>query len=154
MKLKLIIYDFDGVMTDNRVICFEDGREAVMVNRSDGLAVRLIKEMGIKQIIISTEVNSVVSARARKLNIPVLQGVDNKKKVIQRYLLDNKIAREFVAFVGNDINDMETMKFVGWPISPQDACDDIKNVSRIVLAKRGGCGVVRELWEKIREKDE
>lgn len=154
MKLKLIIYDFDGVMTDNRAICFEDGREAVIVNRSDGLAVGLIREMGIKQIIISTELNPVVSARARKLKIPVYQGAGNKKKIIERYLKDNKIDKEFVAFVGNDINDIQAMKFVGWPVSPQDACDDIKKVSRIVLTTRGGYGVVRELWEKIRKENE
>ena len=83
--IQLIVYDFDGVMTDNRVYVDQDGREMVRVNRADGLGISGIKKIGIQQIIISTEKNPVVSTRAKKLGIPCLQGIDNKKKALIDY---------------------------------------------------------------------
>ena len=79
-NIKLIVYDFDGVMTDNRVYINESGIETVCVSRADGLGISEIKKLGIEQIIISTEKNTVVSARAKKLDIPFMQGINNKKK--------------------------------------------------------------------------
>lgn len=152
MKIKcisLIVYDFDGVMTDNRVLIFEDGQEAVFVNRSDGLAVKIIKNMGIAQLIVSTETSPIVRARAKKLNIPFIQAVKDKKKIIVQYLKKNKILKENVVFVGNDINDKEIMKFIGWPIAPVDAHQEIKKIARIILSSKGGFGVVRELLDKF-----
>lgn len=143
--LQLIIYDFDGIMTDNRVLVFKDGKEAVFVNRSDGLAVKAIKEMGIRQIIVSSEVNPIVAARARKLQIAFVQAVDDKKKAVEGYLRRNKIKREKVIFVGNDINDKSAMEFVGIAVAPSDAHPDIKKLSKVVLSAKGGHGVVREL---------
>ena len=81
-ELKLIVYDFDGVMTDNKVYIDHSGNEIVQVNRGDGLGISEIKKLGIKQIIISTEKNKVVSARARKLGIDCLQGIDDKKHTL------------------------------------------------------------------------
>ena len=149
-NIELIIYDFDGVMTDNRALIFEDGKEAVFVNRGDGLAVNIINGMGIAQIIVSTETNPVVMARAKKLNIPLMQSVADKKKVIERYLEKNKIRKENVIFVGNDINDKEAMEFVGIPVAPADADIAIKKIAKIVLSAKGGCGVVRELLDKLK----
>ena len=83
--LKLIIYDFDGVMTDNRALIMDDGREAVFIHRGDGFAVARIKEKGIAQIILSTETNPIVTARAKKLGIPVVQAVENKKERWRRF---------------------------------------------------------------------
>ena len=145
----LIIYDFDGVMTDNRVLIFKDGKEAVFVNRSDGLAINVIKRMGIAQIIVSTETNPVVRARAKKLGIPLMQSVDDKKKAVKQYLKKNKIPREKVIFVGNDINDKEAMEFVGWPVAPFDAHKDIRAIAKVTLSTKGGYGVVRELLGKL-----
>lgn len=149
-NIDLIIYDFDGVFTDNRVLLFEDGREAVFVDRGDGLAVQEIKKIGIKQLIISSEINPVVQVRARKLQIPVIHSVDNKKEVAKDYLTKNKIAKENVIFVGNDINDKEVMEFVGWPIAPANAHDDIKKISKMVLRASGGFGAIRELLDVMR----
>ena len=83
--IDLIVYDFDGVMTDNRVLTFQDGTEAVFANRADGLAINMIKEMGINQIILSTEKNAVVEARARKIGIPAIHGVGDKNTVLHAY---------------------------------------------------------------------
>lgn len=142
--LDLIIYDFDGVMTNNTVILNENGVESVFVNRSDGLAVSLIKKIGIPQIIVSTEKNPVVAARAKKLNIPYLQGVKNKKEQIKKYFKKNNIDPERVAYIGNDINDLESMKIVGFPIAPMDADSVIKKIAKIIIKKPGGSGVIRE----------
>jgi YrbI family 3-deoxy-D-manno-octulosonate 8-phosphate phosphatase len=101
--------------------------------------------MGMEQIILSTETNEVVSARARKLGVPVLQAVADKKAAVETLLKERGLAREQVIFVGNDINDAEAMVSVGWPIAPADACGQIKKIAKVVLATPGGQGVVREL---------
>jgi len=125
-NVQLIVYDFDGVLTDNKVILREDGIESVVVNRSDGLAIEEIKGMGIKQIILSQEKNMVVQTRARKLDIPVVQGVYNKEKTLRSYCSKNKIPMTEVAYIGNEINDIGAMRMVGYPVCPWDVCDELK----------------------------
>jgi len=147
--IDLIIYDFDGVMTDNCAIVDEFGHESVIVNRSDGLAVKLIRAKGIEQLIVSTEGNAVVGVRADKLGIPAIQSVDDKRGTVVRHLESNSIDPSRVIYVGNDINDREAMGYVGWPICPADAHDQIKSISRIVLKTEGGQGVVRELLDRL-----
>jgi len=144
-QVELIVYDFDGVMTDNRVILREDGLESVVVNRSDGLAVGIIKTMGIRQIILSTETNKVVETRAKKLAIPVLKGVRDKKQRLLFYCTENNIDLGKTVYVGNDINDVEAMEMVGYPICPANASEEIKKISKIILDISGGSGVVRDL---------
>ena len=147
----LIVYDFDGVMTDNKVYVDQSGREMVQVNRSDGLGVSEIKKLGIEQIIISTEKNSVVSARASKLSIPCLQGIENKKDVLINYCKKNDINLKNIAYVGNDINDKEAMEIVGYSFCPADAHNSIKELSNYTLKVKGGEGVVRKLYEILKE---
>jgi 3-deoxy-D-manno-octulosonate 8-phosphate phosphatase (KDO 8-P phosphatase) len=150
-NLKLIVYDFDGVMTDNKVYVDELGKESVQVNRGDGLGVSEIKKMGIKQIIISTEKNAVVSSRAKKLKIKCLQGVDNKQIVLKDYCSQKKIQIETVAFVGNDINDKEAMEMVGYSFCPSDAHRSIKEISQHILEAKGGEGVSREILDLLNQ---
>ena len=152
MLLTLIVYDFDGVMTDNKVYVDQSGREMVQVNRADGLGVSEIKKLGIEQIIISTEKNSVVSARASKLSIPCLQGIENKKDVLINYCKKNDINLKNIAYVGNDINDKEAMKIVGYSFCPVDAHGSIKKISNHILDTKGGNGVIRELLDFINNK--
>lgn len=148
-NIELIVYDFDGVMTDNKVILREDGLESVVVNRADGLAIGMIKEMGIKQLILSKEKNRVVEVRANKLKIPFLRGVDNKKEVLIDYCKKKDIDFKSVVYIGNDINDLEVMKMVGYPICPSDAYEEIKKFSKIILNVPGGAGVVRDFIKYI-----
>ena len=147
--IKLIVYDFDGVMTDNKVYVDEFGKESVQVNRGDGLGVSEIKKIGIEQIIISTEINAVVSSRAKKLKIECLQGVDNKKLVLIDYCSQNKINIETVAFIGNDINDKDAMEIVGYSFCPFDAHKSIRELSDHTFQTKGGGGVIRELFEYL-----
>jgi N-acylneuraminate cytidylyltransferase len=144
-NIDLIVYDFDGVMTDNRVMQFQDGAEAVYVSRADGWGVGQIKEMGIKQIILSTEKNSVVASRGKKLGIEVIQGSDDKKSDLIDYCERHEIQASEVLYVGNDVNDLEAMKLVGYPVAPADAHPAIIEIARVVTRGYGGTGIIREI---------
>lgn len=144
-NIELIVYDFDGVMTDNNALIDENGKEYVKINRSDGLAVSIIKKNKIPQIIISTESNEVVIQRSKKLKLLVFNNVKNKKIILLEYCEKNKINLKNVIYIGNDINDMKAMSVVGHAICPADASEEIKSIANIVLSKKGGEGVIREL---------
>jgi len=154
VNLKLIVYDFDGVMTDNRVYIDQQGNEMVRVSRADGLGVAEIKKLGIEQIIISTEKNMIVSTRANKLKIQCFQGIDDKKLTLDKFCITNKIDKKYIAYVGNDINDKEVMQISGITFCPADAHNSIKAISNFVLKTKGGKGVVRELFDLLIEKKE
>ena len=148
-KINLFVYDFDGVMTNNKVLIDQNGHESVFVSRADGLGVSEIKKLGIDQIIISTEKNHVVSARAKKLKIKCLQGINRKKSALLEYCKKNRTDLDQVAFVGNDLNDMEVMEIAGYTLCPSDAHESIKKISDYILETKGGEGVIRELFELI-----
>ena len=144
---ELLVYDFDGVMTDNRVLIFQDGTEAVFVNRADGWGVAQLRKAGFRQIILSTERNQVVSARAKKLQIEVFQGSIDKAKELTAYCQTNRIDLKTVLYVGNDLNDLEAMCLVGCPVAPADSHPEILKISRHITHTRGGEGVIKELSE-------
>ncbi len=146
MIFKCIFYDFDGVMTDNKVILSESGEESVIVNRSDGLAISYFKKMNIKQYIISTEENEVVSKRAKKLGIDVHQGIKNKLSKIKSLMNENDYENRDVAYVGNDLNDLEVMKFLSNTFCPNDSHKEILQVSSVILDSSGGNGVIMALY--------
>ena len=148
-NIELMVYDFDGVMTDNKVYVDQNGKEMVQVNRGDGLGVSEIKKLGIQQIIISTEKNTVVSSRATKLGIPCLQGIENKKTVLMDYCEKNNIDLQNVAYMGNDLNDKDAMIMSGVTFCPADAHESIKAIAEYVLKTNGGNGVIRELYDFI-----
>lgn len=151
-KIKLIVYDFDGVMTNNKVYMDQNGNEMVQVNRADGLGVAKIKKMEIEQIIMSTETNPVVSARAIKLDIPCLQGLDNKKDALLDYSKKNDIDLKNVAYVGNDINDKGAMAIAGFSFCPNDSHESIREIADHILQRNGGDGVIRELLDLIKKE--
>ncbi len=146
----LIVYDFDGVMTDNRVLTLQDGTEAVLVNRSDGLGVEMLKRQDIPQVIISTESNEIVAVRAQKLDLPVFHDCKDKVGTLKHLCEERDLDVSKVVYVGNDVNDLAAMKTVGFPVAPADAHPEVKAVSKLVLSARGGEGVIRELADKIR----
>ncbi len=143
-QVDLVVYDFDGVLTDNRVLVDERGVEAVRVNRSDGLAMDRIRAQGIAQLILSTERNPVVAARARKLRLPTLQGVDDKAAALERYCARNEKDPARVVYFGNDVNDLAAMRLAGWAVCPADAAEEVRAEADLVLCACGGAGVVRE----------
>jgi 3-deoxy-D-manno-octulosonate 8-phosphate phosphatase (KDO 8-P phosphatase) len=153
-SIKLLVYDFDGVLTDNKVYVDQDGNEMVQVSRADGLGIAEIRKLGVEQIILSTETNPVVSARAKKLDLFCLQGVDNKAQALTDYCENNQTPLNDVAYVGNDINDLEVMKLVGVTLCPADAHVSIKEISQYILESKGGEGVAREILNLLTQKRE
>ena len=148
-NINLIVYDFDGVMTGNRVIIFQDGTEAVIVNRSDGLGVERFRSLGIPQLILSTETNPVVKARAAKLHLDVIASCKDKKHALENYCTQKGYDLNRVMYVGNDLNDLEVMRIVGFPIAPADAHPKIKKVAKLTTEAKGGEGVVKELSDYL-----
>jgi len=145
------IFDFDGVLTNNLVLIDQDGRELVSCNRSDGLAFDVLRKLKKPTYIVSTEKNLVVSARAKKLNIPLFQGVSDKTKTIQTLVDEYGYSASRILYVGNDLNDFKVMKNCGYTVCPADSHPAIQELSDIVLNTSGGGGVVRELLEDILE---
>ena len=148
-NIELIVYDFDGVMTDNRVLVDQNGNESVMANRGDGYGVGMIRKLGIRQVILSTEVNPVVEMRAQKLNLEVIHGVSDKKQTLEKYCEDRNISLDRVMYLGNDLNDIDAMKCAGIKGAPKDAEPEILEIADWISGKNGGYGVVRELARLI-----
>lgn len=143
----LLVYDFDGVMTDNRVLILQDGNEAVFANRADGWGIAQMRNAGYSQIILTTETNPVASARAKKLQIEALQGSANKARDLVAYCQANGIDLQKVLYVGNDVNDLEAMRLVGFSVAPADAHPDVLKIAKHVTKASGGDGVIKELAE-------
>ncbi len=147
--IDVIVFDFDGVLTDNRVLVFEDGREAVSCNRSDGLACDILRAAGVPLFILSKERNPVVSARGRKLDIPVVQSVDDKAAALSELCAARGFDPARTIFVGNDTNDLPAMAVAGYPIAVADAHPNVLAAAWRILETRGGDGAAREILDRI-----
>ncbi len=145
--IRLVVFDFDGVFTDNTVYVFEDGREAVRCWRGDGLGLARMKDLGIDCMILSTEVNPVVSARARKLGLACVQGQPDKLAALKDILAQKVLAPGQAAYVGNDINDAGCLELVGLPAVVGDADAEILGLARYRTEAPGGRGAVREVCD-------
>jgi YrbI family 3-deoxy-D-manno-octulosonate 8-phosphate phosphatase len=152
-KISAFIFDFDGVLTDNIVFIDQNGIESVACSRADGLAFDVLRRLKKQSYILSTEKNQVVEARANKLKIPVIQGINNKVNALKE--LKNKEGIDFKSalYMGNDLNDYQAMRLCGISVCPADSHPKIKEISDIVLKTNGGNGVVRELLEDILDLD-
>lgn len=148
-RFDLIVFDFDGVMTDNTVYVDRRGRESVRCNRADGLGIDLLRAAAVPMMILSTEKNRVVAERAKKLRIPCFHGIDDKLAFLQKHLKKKGIGKENTAYVGNDVNDLPCMRFVGFPVAVADAHPDVRATAKILLKKKGGDGAVREFCDLV-----
>ena len=147
---KLLVMDFDGVFTDDTVITDQDGRESVICSRSDGFGLDMLRQHGkVHALILSREENPVVSARARKLKLEVYQGVQDKAQAIQQLIKERNLAQAEVIYIGNDLNDLPVLPYVGYFACPQDAHSEVIRRADLVLSKPGGRGAIRELIEII-----
>ncbi|MDX3214684.1 acylneuraminate cytidylyltransferase [Streptomyces sp. ME02-6991-2B] len=140
-----VVLDFDGTQTDDTVLVDAEGREAVTVHRGDGLGIAALRDNGLPVLILSTETNPVVAARARKLRVPVLHGIDRKDLALKQWCEEQHIAPERVLYVGNDVNDLGCFALVGWPTAVANAHDIVKDAARSVTATPGGHGAIREI---------
>jgi 3-deoxy-D-manno-octulosonate 8-phosphate phosphatase (KDO 8-P phosphatase) len=148
-SVRFAVFDFDGVFTDNRVWVNERGDELLAFSRSDGLGLRRLDEVGVKYLIVSTEPNPIVGARAVKLNADCVQGVDDKLAVLFERTEELGIALGDTAYVGNDVNDVECLRAVGCPVVPADAWPEVRTLAKWVLSRAGGTGCVREFCDAV-----
>lgn len=149
--LRLVIYDFDGVMTNNKVHVDENGVESVEVSRADGYGVSQIKKLGIEQGIISTEPNPVVKRRAEKLKIPVVHDVQDKGMIFRNYVQNLGLSMNEVMYIGNDLNDYDAIIQAGLKGAPEDAEQEILAIADWISSRKGGDGVIRELYRLLSE---
>ncbi|MGW1794598.1 cytidylyltransferase domain-containing protein [Streptomyces sp. NPDC001984] len=140
-----VVLDFDGTQTDDRVLIDADGKEFVSVHRGDGLGIAALRRSGLAMLILSSEQNPVVAARARKLKIPVLHGIDRKDLALKQWCEEQGIAPERVLYVGNDVNDLPCFALVGWPVAVASAHDVVRGAARAVTTVPGGDGAIREI---------
>jgi len=151
--VRLLVLDFDGVMTDDRVYVSEDGVEMVAANRSDGFGLELLRKLTpIDVLVVSKETNPVVTARCKKLGIPVYQSVEDKVSALANIVKDKNLITEQVVFVGNDLNDVPAFDHVGYAVVPADAFPAARHAADFVLENRGGYGAVREMCEILINK--
>ena len=145
-----VVFDFDGVFTDNRVLVGEDGRESVVCSRADGLGLQALTRAGVGCLVLSTETNPVVSARAAKLRLECVQGVSGSKwDVLRAVLGERAIDPATVAYVGNDINDLDCLRNVGISICVADGYPAARVAARFTTERPGGYGAVREVCDLI-----
>jgi 3-deoxy-D-manno-octulosonate 8-phosphate phosphatase (KDO 8-P phosphatase) len=147
--VRLAVFDFDGVFTDNRVWVNEHGEESVSCSRSDGLGLRRLDAVGLPYLIVSTEANPVVRARAAKLRAECVSGVDDKLAVLEEHAARHAASLGEVAYVGNDVNDAACLGAVGLPVVPADAWPEVVSLARWVLSRPGGRGCVREFCDAV-----
>lgn len=151
--IRLLVLDFDGVMTDDRVYVDSDGIEMVAANRSDGFGLeRLRDKTEISVVVMSKETNPVVAARCKKLNLPVFQSVQDKLQALKELIEERKLNPDQVMFVGNDLNDVPCFSYVGYAAVPCDAFPDAQRAADRILVNKGGHGAVREVCEILINK--
>lgn len=149
-SVTFIVFDFDGVFTDNRVLVGEDGRESVYCSRSDGLGVQMLGRVGVGCMVLSTETNPVVSARAAKLQLECRQGLgDNKWATLRTIITERGLELRAVAYVGNDVNDLDCLRNVGISICVADAYPEVQDAAQFITSRMGGYGAVREVCDLI-----
>ncbi|KAF0109288.1 MAG: N-acylneuraminate cytidylyltransferase [Anaerolineaceae bacterium] len=148
-KVDLLVLDFDGVITDNRVWTDQDGRETVASNRSDSEGLSRLRKAGVEAVVISKEVNPVVAARCQKLKVPFVQGIQDKGPALTRLLEERGVDPAHAVYLGNDTNDLPCFPLVGWAAAVADAQPEVRQAADFVLGKPGGRGAVRELCDMI-----
>jgi YrbI family 3-deoxy-D-manno-octulosonate 8-phosphate phosphatase len=151
-RIRLFATDVDGVLTDAGMYYGESGDEWKRFNTRDGMGIKLLQKAGIITAIVTQERTKLVARRAEKLAIPELhQGVMNKLTLIREMADRHGLSLQQVAYIGDDVNDLEALKAVGFSASPADGMPDIVAAVDYICRKKGGEGAVREIIEMILE---
>ena len=151
-KPKILITDFDGCLTDDRVWLNQEGEEFIAANRKDGLAVMRLKNLGIQVVIASTETNKVVLARGTKMGVDVLQGLADKAKAIEQYLKQRNLSWSDIWYIGNDVNDLGAIERANLSLCPADAVKKVRKTVDAVLKTKGGYGILEEIVTTLESK--
>lgn len=147
--IRLLVLDFDGVLTDNTVTVTSDGVEAVTCWRGDGIGLAAVRRAGIAVHVLSTETDPVVGVRAAKLGVPATQGLADKAAALEGLLAAEGVPASACAYVGNDVNDLDCLRAVGLPVVVADAHPDVVGAARLVTRAAGGRGAVREVCDLL-----
>ncbi len=149
-NIRLLVMDVDGTLTDGKVYYSGNGEELKQFSIRDGMGIELLKLAGIDTAIITAENSNIVKARASKLNIKhVILGSKNKRKSLMELAEKLSLKMDKIAFIGDDINDIQALEIAGLAACPSDANEQVKLVSDYVCQNQGGNGAVRELTEHI-----
>jgi YrbI family 3-deoxy-D-manno-octulosonate 8-phosphate phosphatase len=150
-KISLFTLDFDGVFTDNRVFIDENGKETVVCDRSDSLGLKRLREKrpDVTVIVISKETSRVVRARCDKLKITCYTGIDDKLTTFQKIIAEMKMEPGQVAYMGNDVNDLECMTYAGIGVAVADSDPKVLAVADYITRKNGGRGAIREFIDIV-----
>lgn len=152
-KIKLFVMDVDGVLTDGGMYYSEKGEVMKKFNTRDGKGIELLRKRGIIPAIITQENSNIVIKRAEKLRIDeVYVSIKNKIEVVKKLIKKYNLNFDEVAYIGDDINDIELLKKVGFSATPKNGVDNVKKVVNYVASKNGGDGAVREVIERILSK--
>lgn len=151
-RIELLVLDFDGVLTDGRVCVDNYGNESVFCHHRDGTGIKLLREVGVKVIVLSGQISKYVKARCDKMHIECFQKIHNKRNWLKRYLEKNHISVAKTVYVGDDVNDLECLRFIalaGFAAAPKDCAPKLQPVVDYITAKKGGKGAVREICDLI-----
>jgi len=147
--VRFAVFDFDGVFSDNRVWTNDRGEESVACFRGDTYGLRRLDDVGVEYLIITSETNDAVAARARKMRADIVKGVEDKLPVLHAEVERRGLTLAETAYVGNDINDAECLAAVGLPVVPADAWAEVVPLAQLVLTRDGGRGCVREFCDAV-----
>ena len=148
--VKLLAMDVDGVLTDAGMYYSESGDELKKFNTRDGMGIKLLQAAGLVTVFITKEKTAIVERRGQKLAVPeVHQGIDDKLAVITTLAQKYGLSLEQVAYIGDDVNDLDALQAVGFSAAPADAMPSVLQAVHYVCAKKGGEGAVRELADLI-----
>lgn len=145
----LLVLDFDGVLTDNFVHVDEHGIESVRCSKEDSMGLSLLRERGFPVVLLSTETNPVVAARAKKLKLPCFAGIAEKGRALHEIAARYDAPLDRVIYLGNDVNDNDCLRLAGCGLVVEDAHPRARAVADAVVPRPGGRGAVREVCEAI-----
>ncbi|MFH1640428.1 MAG: HAD-IIIA family hydrolase [Candidatus Omnitrophota bacterium] len=149
-KVKLLLLDVDGVLTDGRIIYDSKGKDAKFFDVHDGMGVYVLRRLGIKTILITAKGSRSIRPRAKDMRVEeIYENVFPKSDALNKILKRHKITADEICFVGDDLVDLCLMKRVGFPIAVFNAAPEIKQVAAYVTLRYGGRGAVREVAELI-----
>lgn len=154
-NVRAIVFDFDGVFTNNKVYVSQDGHESVQCDRGDGLGIDFLRKAVSRKLltddifILSKETNQVVLARAAKLKLRCIHGVDDKLEFLESHIKQkhNESGLDNIIYLGNDLNDLPVIRRAGFSVVPSDAHEIIRRQASVILPENGGNGFVRDFVE-------
>ncbi len=153
MKIKMLVMDVDGTLTDGKIYMGNAGEQMKAFNAKDGYGIaQILPKIGVVPVIITGRASSIVQNRARELKITELyQGVGDKLTILKQVAEHYHLSAEEIAYMGDDLNDLECMHYCGYTACPRDGAAELKRYVDFVSSYDGGSGAVREFVERLAE---